>query len=1684
MTSAKTTLLALVAAATFSFAAHAQFSVDESTGEAHYDYDFATPAARGRYQPSLTLSYGSGNTSEIGYGLGWSLSAQWIEVTRNSSGTLQYVYVDSGTRKPLVFSSVRSGWVADVDDDAAHLTFQPSCNAFVADDIVGNHYVFTGAGTDCTGIMYLGRVTDLDGNFTEYSWTVISAPEPTFLPSGGLPPAGELSQIRYNFYDAAGTARRVALSDPYATSVDLEYAANGLLANVRIRNAGATVRRYELQYAVAPKDSIGSATVSTLTAIKEHGKESGTTLAPTTFSYYVVTVMGPVVTSAGVRYDIQYGTNGAGDWAVAKVTSSGPGMEPIQTQYSYVGWNASVTNWFDQTPETVGYSTSYAWNKTSNIVRVTSWETGSHAFRGVARQIESGPVTTAGVPPQYSVYKRKIIEHSSVTLTGTCISPSSPATQSTAGSAQDSYSATVPASSLYPVLAFVSRSRDATVVDGQELASESSVACSAIDPDGNVRQQRVDPDLAKGGNERYENATFVVASTPTTPCKNCIATQTVTADQPQAMLLASTRYGYDTTWHVNSIWKTTDPSVEARILTLQFNPNGTLASKVEVPDDEAIACTYTYDAPYQLRVAKLQKSQGTKTLTTDTVYDGFGYTVLVTGPYLGSPSTGSQVATKYDDLGRPTAIAQQPIASSTISQAIAAFSYADYNPNAPSMPAAVTSYSFATPQTYTDGFVPQTSDVKQSTSFYDALGRVIQVRERMGGTGAGDPAAHITQSLVNFRVRATFYDGAGRVRAELEPFYAASGSFTDYRSSAVDNLTANAGGLSTAVHAQLHTYDTFGREVCSAYTVVPSGGAVPPPLCSCRSNLSEAASYVRATASCYGTSGGMFAVKTIAPELTESAAPTCSATTRAPTSFFDASGTLYEADDIDGNKTQYAYDPLGNTTGIVRTSSDNLSSIASSATWDMAGRLKRRSDPDAGAQDYTYFASGRAKRLTLASHALAGGGTGSDYVDFTYDQGRLATRNVCKANSSSGAVGWTCAQDTYSYDAPQTGGTYPFVAGRIAAAQNANATIKLGYDANGAIVQLDEQVAGVAGQFSVTTARLSTGQPATTTFSSPYNAALGYTTSYDSMLRPVQLSSGATTYFNASAGSLGAYDPSGRAASISADNGGVQSSRSYAPFSSLEAGEQVHLVSANQDLYRINSEAYRGTRLASFTDAVTGTNYSYTYTDGARLKSARAATGSTLSSLLCLSFNRNKNFTPGASFGNLERVRDQASATPAVDLYSYTGTDIASSGAGPDAASSIGPQQGTPTNVFAHDYAGRITSKSSGGEVLTYDPLGRLTSVTRSNAPGEVLTYDALGQIVGRLSGSTLTYYIGGMATATTPKPTSCTTPGCPLGTSPAVTVDVHVYAGSGRIASARAGVTAPGRVLYYHRDRLGSVIATSTGGGVAGATYRYDVYGSMTVQAESVDTASELGFTGQLRLSGGLYVMGIRVYDAKLRQFLQPDVLNPMSYTYAGGDPVNRIDPTGMIDTPSFQLDHGDLGGSGGFWDGSPCSSDGSGRRTCGEEIGVNGERLPTAAGGHHTVSEIPNVTREHGGERGGGQVGGKAGQGKPRRSYWTRVYDNWVLTNKIVPGVLAPVGMTLITSQWVVPFVNGIGVLTWVGSGFQGATLGAATFTAVETGVIAAATAFTTFAFTGLAFEAGVFAGSLVEAAFDGDD
>jgi hypothetical protein len=107
-----------------------------------------------------------------------------------------------------------------------------------------------------------------------------------------------------------------------------------------------------------------------------------------------------------------------------------------------------------------------------------------------------------------------------------------------------------------------------------------------------------------------------------------------------------------------------------------------------------------------------------------------------------------------------------------------------------------------------------------------------------------------------------------------------------------------------------------------------------------------------------------------------------------------------------------------------------------------------------------------------------------------------------------------------------------------------------------------------------------------------------------------------------------------------------------------------------------------------------------------------------------------------------------------------------------------------------------------------------------------------------------------------------------------------------------------------------------------------------------------------------------------------------------------------------------------------------------------------------------------------------------KCKKSFWARVGENFWLTNKTIPGVLAPhfipgVSVGLLTGGKVAEFVGGITLRQWAMLGFRGATLQGVAFTGLETGIIAAATAATNFAVVGAAWETGAGIGSIISAA-----
>jgi RHS repeat-associated protein len=97
---------------------------------------------------------------------------------------------------------------------------------------------------------------------------------------------------------------------------------------------------------------------------------------------------------------------------------------------------------------------------------------------------------------------------------------------------------------------------------------------------------------------------------------------------------------------------------------------------------------------------------------------------------------------------------------------------------------------------------------------------------------------------------------------------------------------------------------------------------------------------------------------------------------------------------------------------------------------------------------------------------------------------------------------------------------------------------------------------------------------------------------------------------------------------------------------------------------------------------------------------------------------------------------------------------------------------------------------------------------------------------------------------------------------------------------------------------------------------------------------------------------------------------------------------------------------------------------------------------------------------------------------SYLQDVATNFGDTNAGVWGITAPVGWTLVTAGATARTLRSVTLFEWALAGFGPTTMGAATFTALETGVIVVGTAAYNFGLQTIAFEGGVLVGSVISA------
>jgi len=234
------------------------------------------------------------------------------------------------------------------------------------------------------------------------------------------------------------------------------------------------------------------------------------------------------------------------------------------------------------------------------------------------------------------------------------------------------------------------------------------------------------------------------------------------------------------------------------------------------------------------------------------------------------------------------------------------------------------------------------------------------------------------------------------------------------------------------------------------------------------------------------------------------------------------------------------------------------------------------------------------------------------------------------------------------------------------------------------------------------------------------------------------------------------------------------------------------------------------------------------------------------------------------------------------------------------------------TDSYTYDAAGNRLTKNS--DDYTYDDADQLTDVE-----GVEYAYDDNGNLIGR-GNDTFTYdhenrlvesYIGGVSSVYTYNGDGLRVSRTIGQTSVSYIWDVN--AGLPVILQDSEGNTYvygldlisrtddEGNQEYYLYDGLGSTTDLQGESGSAVAGYTYDVFGAIRDQSGS--SPNEFTFTGEQVDGTGLQYLRARYYEPEIGRFLTQDPFwgslgNPQSqnrYPYAGGNPVNRIDPSGL---------------------------------------------------------------------------------------------------------------------------------------------------------------------------------------------
>jgi RHS repeat-associated protein len=552
--------------------------------------------------------------------------------------------------------------------------------------------------------------------------------------------------------------------------------------------------------------------------------------------------------------------------------------------------------------------------------------------------------------------------------------------------------------------------------------------------------------------------------------------------------------------------------------------------------------------------------------------------------------------------------------------------------------------------------------------------------------------------------------------------------------------------------------------------------------------------------------------------------------------------------------TTYAYDLLNNlTSAALAATTGPLSGVTHagqphSYTYDGLGRLTSSVTPEAGTVTTFYTDAGGNVCAINASLPCRRQDARGILKTLTYD-GVNRPLTISYSDTTPGV--------TFAYDA---GGSAAFALGRLTSISENSNSQTYTYDNLGHVKSVTQNIDAVAYPVQYTYNLL--GQVATTTYPSGRVA----TQSYSSIGQMASLASGGTTYLNSLS-----YNAAGQMLGMTLGNG-IQGSFSYNDHQQI-AALRYFKSGVTPDPLNLGYDYTSATQLNNngqiqavhyFTqpgvEDLTKTEL-FTYDPWSRLAAAQTGTVNTTTLetwSLTWGYDRLGNRKQQTLVnGDMPGGVGQPNFTMDENTNRITG--------------------------FSYDGAGNLSGDSA--FTYTYDGASRMKQAQQVASPNTITATTYFGQLrIKKVVGSNTTRYIysGSMPIAEYANGSLS---------------KEYLYAGSSLLATIAGAST-----TYHHPDHLSIRAETDASGtpinSIGNLPYGDPWYGTSVDQFKFGNYVRD-NSSGET----GLDYAQARFYSTAMGRFMNEDPIGGMlstpqslnSYSYVGGDPVNRTDPTGM---------------------------------------------------------------------------------------------------------------------------------------------------------------------------------------------